>query len=98
MEIFENRIECRNSQVAGWGRAAVEIVPELRHQTPDYHGRIVINRNEFCKQDGPLIHARSVRKLEVQNNRLISTREDAAEIVTECCQLFGGNNDIVMKL
>ncbi|MBQ8039161.1 MAG: right-handed parallel beta-helix repeat-containing protein [Lachnospiraceae bacterium] len=57
VEIFENRIECRNSQVAGWGRAAVEIVPELRHQTPDYHGRIVINRNEFCKQDGPLIHA-----------------------------------------
>ncbi|MBO5070853.1 MAG: hypothetical protein J6C37_10920 [Roseburia sp.] len=98
VEVSGNRIVCLNSQVASWGRAAVEIVPELKRQTPYYHGRIVINKNEFCKQYGPLIHASCVRELEVENNRFICVEEEAAEIVTEMCQLQNGKNEIVTKV
>lgn len=97
VEISGNRIECLNSSIVSWGAAAVEIVPELKRQTPYYHGRIAVNDNVFHKQYGPFIHANCVRELEVQNNRLICAEKEAAQILTQSCQLQNRNNEIVIK-
>lgn len=98
VEVSGNQIECKNSGIAGWGTAAVEIVPELEQSPAYYHGRIVIDGNVFRKSRGPLVHARFVRELEVKNNRLICADEQAAEILTRCCTLHNRNNTIETEI
>lgn len=94
VEIYNNIIECINSTIGGWGKSAIEIVPELDKKTAGYHNRIHIHHNEFRSVVQPIVHALSVSDLIVSENRLCCSKTIPSEIQAEYCVVDCQKNEI----
>ncbi len=98
VEICNNRIVNTHGGIAGWGRAAIEIVPEIVQRKAYYHGSVTVRGNEFVQQQSEIVHALCVENLLVSDNRIFCEQEDADDsapiIVAEHCRVQAENNTV----
>lgn len=90
VEICNNEIYGCN-KTAGWGNAAIDIVPEIPDLTESYfHESISIHDNQFLLYRDAVLFARAVRHLKIYHNSAVylpnsvSESEYAAYSVTAC--------------
>jgi hypothetical protein len=83
--IRKNRFD--NCNFGVWGRAAVQIQPEIpateKVSTCSYHRNISIEDNEFIAFDRRLVFAQGVEGLVIRNNRIITSTDYPQQHLSE---------------
>lgn len=100
--VFEDCLTsgCATGSGREWGEAIITITPSHRPEnenTEPYHQNIKIENNIFKTFDIPLVHARSVRGLKFNNNKVIRTFTYEPYAWQNCSFLLDGCRDVVIS-
>ncbi|WP_029488272.1 hypothetical protein [Candidatus Epulonipiscium viviparus] len=72
--IKDNILSRRNTKT--WGKALIDIDPEMEEFEGYFHGNITIENNQLIVGDFPLIYGGSIDTLQIKNNNIIGSKSE----------------------